>query len=288
MAIQFPNFLGQGEKPADYSGISNLLTNALQGYRISQEPAAMGRKAESEQLANALQQMALKNQPEKMSLENQLLKARIDQARRLTQKNMTPQEHLEQKLALEQRKSNIKEAKDIKQTSKDLISALRDVQGIENLYEDKDEAVTGFFPGLANKLNMSSSSKLGQFNERATRLQASLARMISQRGGAVAAQIAAQGKPSGWKSKEYNLGITSSMKENIKKEFDNLNKEYKEITGKELPYELDDIVHDQVKKVAEQHNRSNKVVHMKAPNGKDVWIPEDRVEDALKQGAKRV
>lgn len=82
MAIQTPNFLGHGEKPRDYSGISNLLQNALSGYKISQEPAAMGRKAESEELANALQQMALDHKPREMELKDALMEAQTQAAQR--------------------------------------------------------------------------------------------------------------------------------------------------------------------------------------------------------------
>lgn len=84
MAIQFPNFLGHGEQTPDYSPISNLLGNILRGYQIVKSPAQMERQAQSEELANALKQLQLQHAPTKMSLEEELLRAQIEKAKKLS------------------------------------------------------------------------------------------------------------------------------------------------------------------------------------------------------------
>lgn len=77
MAIQFTNFLGHGEKTPDYSPISNLLGNILQGYQTAKAPAQMERKAEQEELANALARMNVEHKPQEMQLSDALKRAQV-------------------------------------------------------------------------------------------------------------------------------------------------------------------------------------------------------------------
>jgi hypothetical protein len=93
------------------------------------------------------------------------------------------------------------------------------------------------------------SEKLGELNERALRLQAQMTKAISSRGGVGAANIVASGKPSSWKSTSENLGISKAYAERIKNEFGLLNQEYRNITGKDLPYTLPEYVNNIGKKI---------------------------------------
>jgi len=98
MAIQFPNFLGHGEQTPDYSPISNLLGNILRGYQIVKSPAQMERQAQSEELANALKQLQLQHAPSKMSLEEDLLRAQLQEHKIKSQINAI---NLQRMLALQ-------------------------------------------------------------------------------------------------------------------------------------------------------------------------------------------
>lgn len=284
LQLNIPNFLGQGEKAPDYSGISNMFENALKGYKMAKEPAAMERTAEKENLANALQQLALEHKPTEQKLNDELIKARIQQATRPKAGALTPEEKTKQQMDVEKGKRDLKKKDEIEQLAKHLIATGSDVQGINDLLGRAN--FTGLIGGLLSKVGLG-GKEMGEFNERANRLQGELARKISARGGAVAAQIAAKGKPSEWSRRGYNLGITKSMQENIEREFKQLKDEYKDLTGEELPYSLEDVFHDVTKQVADQHNEKHDVVHLKSPTGKDVWIPENMVEEALQQGATR-
>lgn len=279
MAIQFPNFLGHGEQTPDYSPISNLLGNILRGYQIVKSPAQMERQAQSEELANALKQLQLQHAPTKMSLEEELLRAQIEKARKAYQ--YSP---LQLAVLKEQHKADIKKILELEDMAKNLVTTARDVGGIQHLLAKKED-LTGIKAGAADFLGQA-GAEMGEFNERATRLQAQLARMISQRGGEAAARIAAAGKPNKWKNHAYNVGITDSMQKNIEAEFNDLQKQYRELTGKDLPYTLEDAFYQATKRVAESHYDKHGVVHLIAPNGKDVWVPDHLVDQALNEGAR--
>jgi hypothetical protein len=115
------------------------------------------------------------------------------------------------------------------------------------------------------------SGKLGELNAPSLRLQADLAHLISSRGGAVAAKLAAEGKPSSWSSTAYNLGVTKNIAKHINDQYSMLNQEYKDLTGKELPYKLSDYVQS-----AAQHAKS-KLVTIKY-KGKTFSVPQDKAE----------
>ena len=143
---------------------------------------------------------------------------------------------------------DMKRAQELRESAKDLQLAGVDINGIHDILTGPDSLSTGITKTLAGKLGWG-SEKLGSFNERSLRLQTQMARSLSQRGGVGAAKIVASGKPSSWKSTSENLGITGAYAERINNEFDLLNKEYKNITGKDLPYTLPEYVHNMSKKI---------------------------------------
>jgi hypothetical protein len=150
----------------------------------------------------------------------------------------------------EQNKQEIKRAQVLRDTAKDLSLAGMDINGIHDILTGPDSLSTGITRSLVGKLGFG-SEKLGALNERALRLQAQMARALSSKGGAGAANIVASGKPSSWKSTSENLGITDAYAERIGNEFEMINKEYKAITGKNLPYTLPEYVHNIGKKIEE-------------------------------------
>lgn len=143
----------------------------------------------------------------------------------------------------EQNKIDLKRAQQLRESAKDLQLAGVDIDGIHDLLTGPDSLGTGITKSLIGKFGLG-SEKLGEFNERALRLQAQMARALSSRGGEGAAKIVAGGKPSSWKSTSENLGLTKAYADHVKNEFELLNQEYKNITGKELPYTLPEYVHN--------------------------------------------
>ena len=183
--------------------------------------------------------------------------------------------------AKEQQKLNIKRAQDVSELAKDLQLAGMDVNGIHELLTGSDSLGTGITRTLVGKLGWG-SEKLGEFNERALRLQSQMARALSSRGGVGAANIVASGKPSTWKSTSENIGITNAYAERIKNEFDLLNQEYKKLSGRDLPYTLPEYVHNIGKKIDDNNkntdNPTNIVIeYIKDASGR--YVPK-------KQGAK--
>lgn len=148
----------------------------------------------------------------------------------------------------EQNKSDIKRANLLKDTARDLELAGLDINGIHDILTGTDSLGTGITKTLLGKFGWG-TEKLGEFNERTLRLQAQMTKALSSRGGVGAANIVASGKPSTWKSTSENLGITKAYAERIKNEFNLLNKEYKSITGKKLPYTLPEYVKNISKKI---------------------------------------
>lgn len=163
-----------------------------------------------------------------------------------------PQERMQREIETNSIKGqndiDMKRAQELRESAKDLQLAGVDINGIHDILTGPDSLNTGITKTLAGKLGWG-SEKLGSFNERSLRLQAQMARALSQRGGVGAANIVAGGKPSSWKSTSENLGITGAYAERINNEFNLLNQEYRNITGKDLPYTLPEYVHNMSQKI---------------------------------------
>jgi hypothetical protein len=114
---------------------------------------------------------------------------------------------------------------------------------LSNLLSKKD--VTGNIPALQNFLNLSGED-VGTFNENATPLVGSLAKDISQRGGAVVAKMAQAAKPQLSKSRAYNVGVLNSLHKQTYRSYQEAKQEYESITGKPYPIKLDKF-YDKVK-----------------------------------------
>jgi hypothetical protein len=158
----------------------------------------------------------------------ELMKAQTEHARRQSEMAQSPYEKdlraLQLKGAEERQTQNLKTEKELTDHAQKLIGTLNDVQGLQtSLF--KPEGETGGFVGLKNLAGFG-STELGGMNEKITRLQADLTRLISSRGGAGAANIAAAGKPNIWRGTEYNQGLTAAMAKRINREYKETNDEY--------------------------------------------------------------
>lgn len=167
----------------------------------------------------------------------------------------TPEQKAESEINVAQKKEqykiDAKHVEQLKEAAKDLSLAGIDVEGIHDILTGTDSLGTGILKTLTGKLGFG-SEKLGQFNERALRLQTQMTKALSSRGGVGAAKIVQSGKPSTWKSTSENLGITNAYADRIKNEFNLLNKEYKSITGADLPYTLPEYVKNMGHKINEK------------------------------------
>lgn len=170
-----------------------------------------------------------------------------------------PQERLEMESQKIQQREDLKKIREFDKAIQDLRKGGRDIQAVEDILNKPGET-TGYLGQLKSALSKGTSGKyfpeapgdLANVNERLVRMQASLARLISSRGGAVAAQLAASGKPSAWESKAHNLGMTKAMKQGLKDDYEDISRQYEEITGKKPSFSLDDIFHTAVQETANQ------------------------------------
>lgn len=108
---------------------------------------------------------------------------------------------------------------------------------IHNLLE-KNESLTGNVAGLRNMLHLSNEEQ-GEFNAAALPLTGKLAKDISQRGGAVAANLAQMGKPGIWTSHAGNKGLTKQLISAAIQDFNEAKNNYEKATGKPYPHKLD-------------------------------------------------
>jgi hypothetical protein len=170
-----------------------------------------------------------------------------------------PQEKLDMESQKIQQRDDLKKKRELEAAIQELRKGGRDIQGVEDILNKPGEATgyPGQFKSAVSKFTggkyfPEASGDLANVNERLVRMQASLARLISSRGGAVAAQLAASGKPSAWESKAHNLGMTKAMKEGLKSDYDDLSRQYEQITGEKPSFSLDDIFHDAVQKASSE------------------------------------
>jgi len=229
--------INQEQQPQDYISM-------LRGQEFTQGGAGLQRFPEQQQVQQPPQQIG--------PSQNEILRGLMYQAYGLKPPTEVPEEKMRREIMTsnieEQNKTNIKRAQQISESAKDLSLAGIDINGIHDILTGEDSLGTGITKTLIGKLGWG-SEKLGEFNERALRLQAQMTKALSSRGGVGAANIVASGKPNTWKSTSENLGITKAYAEHIKNEFDLLNKEYKNITGKNLPYTLPEYVQNIGKKI---------------------------------------
>ena len=160
-------------------------------------------------------------------LKMELLKAQIMKARQAG----TPG------ISKEQQKANIKKAGEIEETAKIITKYANNAAELSNLLEKHPE-VGGYLTGVRNKHGLPMGENEGTFNANAGPLQAQMAKDLSQRGGAVAAGIAGGMKPNIGQRSEYNKAMLKTMHNKNLRGFNELNEEYKMLTGRDLPTKL--------------------------------------------------
>lgn len=185
----------------------------------------------------------------------------------------SPKQKIQDELKKESAKLDLKEQKEFGKKYRESLNALKSSIQNERTVEDVLKRVhTGILPSIFAKTPFGGSG-LGELNEPATRMQAELGRAISQRGGQGAAELAAQGKPSQWRSNAYNEGILKSIRRRQASEFMSMKDEYESTTGKPFPHKLKDLF-----KIKGGHVKMSL-------NGKVKKVPADRIEEFLAEGA---
>ncbi len=222
--------------------------------------------------------------------------ALTNQANRTSKNYLDPitkmQLQTENKAQQVQNALDIKKQQELREHAQKLIDTARDVQGIQDIISTP-EGHTGVGANLMNMAGFG-NSELGGVNEKALRLQADLTRLISSRGGAGAASIAAQGKPNTWRSTAYNLGLTKSMQDRIKNEYEDTAKEFERVShGQKLPFSLEDVIKASANK-STSTNQGSKVKYQPAPpgytlvtnpkTGKPHPVKDEHVPEAIVKG----
>lgn len=109
------------------------------------------------------------------------------------------------------------------------------------LYKDlqdllkKNPSLTGLGPNVKRWIGQSSDPDVAAFHQISTQLQAALAKLGGQRGGQAVLNWAKSAKPSAGNKGVYNMGMINSALKNLKREYDNVNREYRDIRGHGLP-----------------------------------------------------
>lgn len=137
----------------------------------------------------------------------------------------------------EQAKANIKRSEDIKATMKMLQDYSHHVESLHELLE-KNKNVSGLLSGYKTKFK-AGSPEAAIFQSHATPMVGTLAKNISQRGGAVAAGIAQAGKPDIFQPHSYNVSMVNEQAKGVYTTYKNAKDEWEQLhPGKEFPYKL--------------------------------------------------
>ncbi len=282
MAIQYPGIIKDMAFAPETFGqpdISNAFINGLQNYVKAQQaryarPAMemeMQRKQgdlDMQPLLRQLKQAEIDMQPllrqqKQGELAMQPYRRQLLEAQAQYYKNRPQQMSSIDKIMFQR---NLNKQEELDKGLQELKASALDVEGLENLLENTK---TGKIPSLKASLGVG-GDELGGFNERALRMQAALARAISQRGGAGAAELAGLGKPSGERSNEYNKSVLRAMKTRHINEF-NAYKEQYERLGIPFPYKLSDFF------------KGTQTVRL-SKNGKKYDIPIDEALNYINAG----
>jgi hypothetical protein len=166
---------------------------------------------------------------------NDLKLQQDEQRSKLKEKENEQKEELKEKG--NQQKSDLKASQKTYDDAKELVESARDYKKLKELNEKN---ITGIIPGRLAKMGMSTSEDLGSFSGLATRAQGKLSKFLSSRGGAVALQTAAPGKPNAGSQMAYNRGLINEGIETIKQQFKDLQDAYEKTSGKKLDITLPD------------------------------------------------
>lgn len=245
------------------SPLEGFFADILRGYKMQREPAKMDQEQKQRELVSRLAELDLQHKPTEYSLADALKRAQAQKASAPSAASMNPlekimlQEQLRERLATD--KENRKTSLDLENQASDMLNVANDVSAIQ---EDLSGGnyITGI-PGYLNEFasNLSQGKYRGDeaaanadLQSRAVKLQASLARLMSSRGGAVVAGMVEAAKPSKKHGTQHNRNLVKSLEQQIRSEYKVINDRYKQINGRNLPVSLDEVF----KMAEKEHNKS--------------------------------
>jgi hypothetical protein len=123
------------------------------------------------------------------------------------------------------------------------------------------------------------------FHQISTQLQAALAKLGGQRGGQAVLNWAKSAKPSAGNKGVYNMGMINSALKNLKREYDNVNREYKDIRGQGLPgFDEEGTAPASPQGAPAQQGASeDDIVMMQRPDRKVVRVHKSNVQKAMNE-----
>lgn len=211
-------------------------------------------------------------------LQYELLKQKIEEIRNGRGRKESPEERQEREIETaekkEENKLKVKTNNEYLNVGDIVNNASSPLETIFTILE-KHPGNTGNMAGIRNFLHIGNETQ-GKLNAAMVPLQAALGKEISQRGGAVAASLAAPGKPGIWQNQNYNMGSTKQLIEKSIKAFNMAKQNYEESTGKPYPKKLPKFLKSYEDKYL------NKVTMYL--NGEEYHIPKDEAPDAEKEG----
>lgn len=146
---------------------------------------------------------------------------------------------INQAISVDEVKANRKKIDEIEKTAQALLPYLGKVNTIEDILQRKPE-LAGRTTQLADLLGMTKDEDAGTFLSAAQALQAHMAKEMSSRGGYGVSKLVEQAKPNLGKSTAYNKGVIKELKQGMRESFDQMNAEYKRLTGgKSLPFDFE-------------------------------------------------
>lgn len=153
----------------------------------------------------------------------------------------TPEE--KQQLAIEKAKqealitSNQKKTDELESSARALMPFAKDAKTILDILKKKPD-LTGNLTGLAHKINLTKDEDVAKFATAAQNLQASMVQKLGSRGGYGLSRIVEGVKPGISKSGSYNKGATKQLLQTMVDSFEEMQKEYKRLNGKDLPFDF--------------------------------------------------
>lgn len=148
----------------------------------------------------------------------ELLKAQIEKAQHKGNE-LSPQERTQKMKLLESGRTSI--------------GVIRKTDELEKILTENPH-LTGVIPFIKNKFGHGGET-LGNFTSQAAELQAMIAKLGGQRGGAQLVKWAEKMKPNEWKDVASNLGNVRGTREASKHDLADIADEYETITGEKFP-----------------------------------------------------
>lgn len=187
----------------------------------------------------------------------------------LAEAPQTPAQKKEDKIntaiSIDEAKSNRKKKDEIEKIAQALLPFIGHANTIDEILTNKPD-LTGRGTALADYLGITRDEDVGKFLSASQELQSKMAKQFGERGGYGLAKLVEQAKPNIGKSSAFNKGVISELKSGMRESFNNLNTEYKRLTGEKLPYDFEKYFKEEM--AAEKKESSTKRLKFNPATGR--------------------